>query len=104
MRAGLLTEKITILNPVEVKDQFGAIAIQYKIIDQTRAKVVFNKESRETQNHEIFNPKQITFQIRSNHEINEKMLVEWRNQRYRIISVDQTIKQQITIITELIND
>ena len=105
MRAGILTEPITIQELVTVKDDFGANTTEYRDVISTRAQVVFNTGTRETQNNEIVNTYQRTFNIRLYHKVDERMIILWHGERYRILSIQKELyKQQTSIITEKINE
>lgn len=105
MRAGLLTEPITIKEPIIIKDEFGGNAIDWKDVISTRAKVTYNSGSRQNQNNEIVNTYTVTFTIRLYHRIDEPMRILWNGNKYRILSINRELyKQSITIITELINE
>lgn len=105
MRAGLLTEEITIQAPVTIKDIYGADSIRWDDVISTRSQVSFNSGQRQNQNNEIVHSYTITFTIRYYHNINERMIIVWKGNRYKILSINREIhKQSITIITELINE
>lgn len=105
MRAGLLTEEITIQTPVSIKDIYGADSIRWDNIINTRAQVSYNSGKRQNQNNEIVHSYTITFTIRYYHNVNELMIIIWKGNKYRILSINRELyKQSITIITELINE
>lgn len=104
MRAGLLTEIITLQNVVKSKDDFGGSDFIYEDVIPTRARVVFKGENRETNPNELHYITTLEFTIRKYHSVNEDMVVLYKNKHYRILSIDYTIRDQITLITELIND
>lgn len=105
MRAGLLTEEITIQTPVSIKDIYGADSIRWDNIINTRAQVSYNSGQRQNQNNEIVHSYTITFTIRYYHNVNERMIIIWKGNKYRILSINRELyKQSITITTELINE
>ena len=105
MRAGLLTEPITIQELVTVKDEYGANKTEYKDIISTRAQITYNTGNRENQNNEILNTYQKTFTIRLYHKVNEKMIILWKGEKYRILGINKELyKQSISITTERINE
>lgn len=105
MRAGLLTEEIMIKEPVAVKDMYGANQTRWDDVTSTRAQVTFNSGQRQNQNNEIVHSYTITFTIRYYHKVDERMIIVWKGNRYRILSINRELyKQSITIITELINE
>lgn len=105
MRAGLLKDTITFQQPVSVKDIYGADSIRWDNVITTRAQVSYNSGQRQNQNNEIVHSYTITFTIRYYHNINERMIIVWKGNKYRILSINRELyKQSITIITELINE
>lgn len=104
MQAGILNEIISFLSPITVKDGYGSTNVEYNKVITTRADVKYNNGGRNVVNHEIFNNYGYQFIVRSYHNINEKMIIEWKSNRYRILSIDATEKSKITINTELINE
>ena len=77
MQAGLLTETINIYNPSITTNEYGETIQNY-----TK-----------------------TFHIRYYVNINENMLIEWQNKKYRILSIEELRKWNEKVITgELINE
>lgn len=104
MIAGRLKEIVKFLSPTVIKDGYGSTEIGYELKFTTRADVKYDNGGRELVNNEILNSYGFTFVIRSYHEINEKMIIEWKNKKYRILSIDDTDVSKLTINTQLIND
>lgn len=105
MRAGLLKETIRIIEPVTIKDQYGANTVEWRDVTYTRAAVTNNSGNRQNQNNEIVNTYTVTFTIRMYHRVNEQMRILWNGKKYRILSISPELyKQSITIITELVNE
>lgn len=104
MIAGTLNEIISFLAPTTVKDGYGSTNIEYVKVITTRADVKYNSGAREVVNNEILNSYGFQFTVRSYHDVNEKMLIEWKSKRYRILSIDDTEKSKLTINTELVNE
>lgn len=105
MRAGLLRDTVTFKEPVSVKNEYGADSIRWDDVISTRAQVSYNSGQRQNQNNEIVHSYTITFTIRYYHKINERMVILWKGNKYRILSINRELyKQSITIISELINE
>ncbi|MCQ2978733.1 MAG: head-tail adaptor protein [Clostridia bacterium] len=104
MRAGLLNKIIKFKKPIIQKNEFGEEIETFEDFITTRARVVFKGENRELSNNELFYSSTLEFTIRSYHQVNENMIIECNFKDYRILSIDDTIQSQKTIIGELIND
>lgn len=104
MIAGTLKEIVSFLAPTTIKDGFGSTNITYSKVCTTRASVRYSSGSREVSNNEILNSYNYIFTVRSYHNINEKMLIEWKGKQYRILSIDNTETSKLTITTELVNE
>lgn len=106
MRAGLLTEVITVEEPIIITDDFGAEKEKWvTFIKDTRAKVTYNSGNRANENGDIFYSYEVLFTVRIYHQINEYMRIIWKNRKYRILSIEHNKEQQQQIIkTELINE
>jgi len=94
MRAGLLTEVVTVEQPIVVNDNFGANSIQWKpIIINTRAKVTYSSGNRANENNEIVFAYEVLFTMRIYHQIDECMRIIWKNRKYRILSIERNREQ-----------
>jgi head-tail adaptor len=104
MRAGLLNKVIKFIdNTYEVND-YGEETIQEHTEITTRARVVFKGDNRMVSNNEVVNIGTLEFTVRDLYAINHHMIIEYNSKNYRILGIDDTIKGQLTIIAELIND
>lgn len=106
MRAGLLRETIGIEKPTVVQNDFGANHIEWTtFIKKTRAQVTYSNGNRVNENNEIVFSYEVIFTVRVYHQINENMRIIWKNKKYRILSIEESLeKQNLTIRTELINE
>lgn len=105
MQAGLLTEVITIQQPIINQDGFGANSISWDNCIFTRASVNYNSGNRVNENNEIIFAYQVTFTVRVYHQINERMRIIWKGKKYRILSIElDKHKQRQIIRAELINE
>ena len=104
MRAGVLTERIILLRPVIVKNEFGAETTAYESCGRMRAQVKYNSGNRITERHEIVASVNVTFTIRNQREVDEKMRVSWQDREYLILSVNrERLRQDIVIVAEMVN-
>ena len=105
MQAGLLTETINIYNPSTSSNEYGEQIQKYTLVCKTRAKVDYSGGRKNIENNEVFFDYTKTFHIRYYVPINENMLIEWHNKKYRILSIEVIRKWNEKIITgELINE
>lgn len=89
MRAGLLTEVVSVEQPIVVTDDFGANSIKWMPIIDTRAKVSYSSGNRANENNEIVFAYEVLFTVRIYHQINERMRIIWKNRKYRILSIER---------------
>lgn len=89
MNAGLLTEKIDILQPIEVGNAFGEKEVIYTPKYTTRARVIYDSGNREIVNDEIFYLYNVSFQMRIYVPITETSLIQWNGKRYRVLSIQE---------------
>ncbi len=105
MRAGILTDKITVQAPTTIQNKYGANTTEWKEYINTRAEITYNSGNRQTENNEIVFNYTVLFKVRRYHDIKEQMRIIWNGNKYRIISINKDIKKQfILITTELINE
>lgn len=105
MRAGLLTEEISFTEAIITKNAYGASETEWNTVFTTRAKVIYQSGSRAVENNEIVNIYLLSFIIRIYHQINEKMIIIYNSNKYRILSIEKNkITQSLTINAELINE
>ena len=106
MRAGLLSEVISVEQPVTTTDEYGANYIQWKtFIGKTIAQVTYTSGNRLNENNEIIFAYEVVFTMRIYHQINERMRIIWKNKKYRILSIEENKHlQSLTIKAELINE
>lgn len=105
MRAGLLSERIEILQPDVATNDFGEESTNWVSIYTTKARLVHTGGNRTIQNDEIFYSYTKTFQIRNYVPVQEYDRILWNGKQYRILDIEpDKQQQQITIKTELVND
>ncbi len=106
MRAGLLTEVITVEKPTVENNEYGATPIKWIThIGKTKAQVTYTSGNRSNENNEIIFAYEVVFTVRIYHQIDERMRIIWKNKKYRILSIEENKQlQSLTIKTELINE
>lgn len=105
MRAGLLTDKITIKRPRTVKNQYGEEVVEYDTIWNTRARIVHNGGARTNENESIFYTSLKTLEIRDYVPIDYYDIVEYNLKQWRVLDIEHFKPQQKQHIKiELIND
>lgn len=106
MRAGRLTEVISVEQPIQNQNEYGATALEWKpFICKTKAEVTYSSGNRRNENNEIIFAYEVVFTVRIYHHINERMRIIWKNKKYRILSIQENKElQSLTIKTELINE
>lgn len=105
MRAGLLTERINVLQPVVTTNDYGEETTTWQNVYNTKARLVHTGGNRMNVNNEIFYNYTKTFQIRSYVPIQEYDRILWDGKQYRILDIEpDRQQQQITVKTELVND
>lgn len=105
MNAGKLTEQIEIFTPIITKNDVGEQATEYKLKLSTKANVQHNKGNRDIENNEVVYNYSRTFEVRIYVDVSEFDRIKWKNKYYRILDIDTNKElQQITILTELVNE
>ncbi len=105
MRAGTLTELITILAPKVVINEVGEQTTEYIDKCRTRAKVDYNSGNRTIENTEIVFNYIKTFHVRYYINVDESDRILWNRKQYRITSIEPNKQyQEKIIIAEVIND
>lgn len=105
MRAGLLTEVITIQKPVTRETKYSGNEVDYEDYITTRADVVHDSGRRGILADEIVYTYSVRFIIRFYHEITSDMIIIHKGVRYRITDINpEKRKQSITITGEVWNE
>lgn len=105
-RAGLFNEIINIYKVSYTTNEYGESIQSYTLCYTTRAKVTHDNGNRVMENNEIFYTYSKTFTVRSYVPVGERDVVEYDGKKYRIISIENRIKEwnDKIIVTELINE
>lgn len=105
MRAGLLSDIITIKRRVTTTNESGQKEHKYVKLRTTRARVIYSSGNRNIENKDILWDYQFKFEIWDYVDVNEKDIIEHDSKEYRIKSINHDKKQQKKIITtELITE
>lgn len=105
MRAGLLTEKINILESSLIKNSYGEEETKWQTKYTTRARLIHKSGNRALSNDEITYQYTKTFQVRYYVMVNEFDRIQWNDRIYRILDIEPDREQMLlTINVELIND
>jgi head-tail adaptor len=94
MRAGLLTEQITILTPELTLGTTGEQVTELKLKYTTKARILTNRRTRTTENGEVWSPTHRTIEIRRYHDIGDNDIICWNGTHYRILSIEDDRQQQ----------
>lgn len=105
MEAGKLRNRIVFLSRNLTENEYNEQSIEYVTYKETRAQVIYKTGNKTIQNDEIVQIYNTTFVVRYYLQINETMLIEYNNERYRILSIiSDAQKQSKTIYTEKVNE
>lgn len=105
MRAGLLTEQIRLLRPINIVSGTGANQVTYDPAFRCRAYVQYTGGNRTNTNDEVFWVHNVIFTIRRFYNLDEKYRIEWKGRQYEILSIERKYNEQdITITTQLVNE
>lgn len=105
MRAGLLSELITIKRRVTKVNDSGQKEHNYENLRTTRARVIYTSGNRNIENKDILWDYQYKFEVWDYVDVTEKDIIEYDTKEYRIKSINHDKHQQKKIITtELITE
>lgn len=105
MRAGLLTERITIQNYVETRSESGAVVKDWVDYHKCKADILSNRGSRKNVVAEYTQIGAIELQIRKTKVVDEKMRIIYQEKKYQIDYITYMYKDKTyKINASLIND
>ena len=107
MNSGELRHEVTILQPVDSRDAYGALKIVYKEQQTLKLKVVSQSGVKADENHEVVQNYNVVFfgYYWLKGLITERHLLKWENKLYRITSIAGNVRRnEIQINTELVNE
>jgi len=107
MNSGELRHDVTILQPTDTRDQYGASTVTYKDLQTIRMKVVSQSGMKADENHEVVQSYNVVFfgyyWLKS--IIDERYLLRWEGKLYRITSISGNVRRnEIQINTEQVNE
>lgn len=105
MNAGDLKEVVRIFKPSITKNEYGEQLQDYKEVYKTKSQVKYNSGNRNISNDEVITNYTKIFIVRHYIDVKENYIIEWNNQRYKILSIENNKQQYYKqILTELINE
>lgn len=105
MEAGKLKDRIKILQRNIIINEYNEQGVEYVTYRDTKAQVIYKQGNKVIENDEIVQVYNPTFIVRNYIQLNETMLIEFKDNKYRILSIiEDTQKQNKTIYTEKINE
>lgn len=105
MNAGKLNERVEIFTPQITKNDVGEQSTEYILKLSTKANIQHIKGNRDIENNEVVYNYSRTFEVRIYVDVNEFDRIKWKDKYYRILDIDANKElQQITILTELVNE
>ena len=99
MRAGLLTERVSVLHPTTTTNNVGEQVTAYEETTAIRARDVSNRQSRTNDNGEIWMPSTRVLEVRIYHDICDTDLLKWNGKQYRIIGIETDRQQRCKRLT-----
>lgn len=88
MRAGLLTETITVKTPTVTTNSVGEQTTTYTVKATIRARNVINRQQRTNDNGDIYLPATHTLEVRIYQNIGDTDIVTWNGKTYRILGIE----------------
>lgn len=107
MRAGAYKYDVEIQRQQVTTSAYGSDRIDWVKLCSTRAAIEYLSGGREQQNHEIFYAWQLKFILHAYVPVQDEDRIAFDGKFYRILSIQpqkETTRNQITVITELINE
>ena len=103
MQAGTLKYIIEIFSPKKDKNEYGENTVNYVSLGKFRAGKKYNSGSRTTENNEIVYDSNLTFNVRKYVPITEECQVKYKDNMYRILSLndDELLSQKIIIVEKI---
>lgn len=103
--AGKLKERLDFYKVQEVQTKSGYKSTEEVFMFTARAERTKNKENFVVDAEEIFHSVYLTFRLRFRKEVDETNIVKYKDERYRIISINPwEADGEMTIIIEKINE
>lgn len=105
MKAGLLKEKIDVITPKIITNDYGEQTTEWELKYSTRARLIHTSGNRIEPNGEIFYSYTKTLEVRSYVPVDDFDRIIWNGKQYRILDIEPNVEQMKKIIRmELVND
>lgn len=107
MNSGELREEVTVLRPVETRDNFGAVTVTYEEQQVLRMKVLSQSGTKDDEQHEVVQSYSVTFfcYYWMRGLITERHQLRWDGKLYRITSIAGNVRRnELQINTEQVNE
>jgi SPP1 family predicted phage head-tail adaptor len=105
LTSGKLTERVTIMQPVKVRGEYGEDVVTYEKEAEVWANVVFNRGAEAITAGEMYLGKMVTITMRNNKTITERCRLMWDGKEYRIESMNRKkIEGSVTIVAEYVDN
>ena len=88
MRAGLLTELLSFYKKVESRDLYGSALYADELVCKKRAAVKYLNGGVKDGTFDVVNSSVQRFTLRYCTDVDDTMVIVWRDSRYDIVSVD----------------
>lgn len=103
--SGKLNNCINLLKPTITKDEFGAETTVYEVLPMIKANVKYNSGNRITEQNEVIHSFNVTFTIRSPHQLDFLYRISYKDRLYRILDFyEDILSKSIVITTGVINE
>lgn len=103
--SGRLTETLQFYEVIETQTKSGYKTSEERFMFQVKAEKTKNKENYVVNAEELFHTTQLRFRLRYRKEIDETNVVVYKENRYRITSLDEYKRSnEIIIYLEKINE
>ncbi len=88
MRAGLLTETITVKTPTTTTNSVGEQSTTYTDKATIKARNVINRQTRTNDNGDVWLPATHTLEVRMYQNISDYDIISWNGKIYHILSIE----------------
>lgn len=103
--AGLLNERIQVLNPYDITTEYGGTDIEYRPSCTLWANVKFQKAGSILRNGNIQQQGSIFVTLRRTDKISERSRISWHGHTYRVDNLDADFHEQtFTIVASRIDE
>ena len=106
MRAGRLDHRITIEQPSESKDGFGAVTLSWSTLDTVWAEVFPVRGSEEFEGQQVYAENTLGFRIRHRTDVTRQMRIDYDGAKYDIRAINEPrgTRNEVLEITATVRD